>query len=134
MNVPYTSEKQLAQMIPIEARKYIPVPISEVDLDWKIIPAEAHSSAFMGEEVVKPAGVGDRIDILVAAIHKDVVSKQKEIVSGAGLNLNFLEIEIFSTIRSVAGQDVSVFAVLTWGREHQRYIWLMVAWLGNRIQ
>ena len=115
MEVPYTSETQLAQMIPIEARKYIPVPISEVDLDWKIVPTEAHSSTFMGEEEVKPAGAGDTVSILVAAIHKDVVSKQKDIVKGAELNLNFLEIEIFSTIRSVAGQNIATFAVLDMG-------------------
>ncbi len=115
MEVPYTSEAQLAQMIPIEARKYIPVPISEVDLDWKIIPTEAHSSTFMGEEETKPVGTGDVINILVAAIHKDDVSKQKEIVKGANLNLNFLEIEIFSTIRSVAGQNTAAFAVLDMG-------------------
>src|SRR3989344_3130059 len=34
IEMPMVPEKQLAQMIPIEARKYIPVPISEVSLDW----------------------------------------------------------------------------------------------------
>jgi Tfp pilus assembly PilM family ATPase len=30
--------KQLPTMVSLEARKYIPVPISEVNLDWWIIP------------------------------------------------------------------------------------------------
>ncbi len=122
MSVPYASESQLSQMIPIEARKYIPVPVSEVDLDWKILPSEIHSSTFMGEEQNKEEGSkkdnrgqNNNINILVAAIHKDVVQKQKEIINGTDLNLGFLEIEIFSTIRAVAGQDVSTFAVLDLG-------------------
>ncbi len=36
--MPKIAGKQLAEMIPIEARKYIPVPIAEVALDWFIIP------------------------------------------------------------------------------------------------
>jgi len=36
--VPEMDEKELAGVIPIEARKYVPVPISEVILDWWIVP------------------------------------------------------------------------------------------------
>lgn len=41
MELPVTDEKQLKEMIPLEARKYIPVPISEITLDWWVIPREA---------------------------------------------------------------------------------------------
>src|SRR3989338_6707194 len=34
IEMPEVSPKQLSVMIPLEARKYIPVPISEVTLDW----------------------------------------------------------------------------------------------------
>src|SRR5581483_2354942 len=40
IEVPAVDERQLAQIIPIEARKYIPMPISEVSLDWLVIPKE----------------------------------------------------------------------------------------------
>src|SRR3989338_8244595 len=40
IDMPNESLKQLSEMIPIEARKYIPVPISEVSLDWYIIPKD----------------------------------------------------------------------------------------------
>src|SRR5512133_445957 len=36
VEIPYLVERQLQEIIPIEARKYIPVPISEVTLDWWI--------------------------------------------------------------------------------------------------
>lgn len=40
IEMPAVEEKQLGVMIPIEARKYIPVPISEVSLDWWVVPKE----------------------------------------------------------------------------------------------
>ncbi len=40
ITVPSVNEKQLAEMITLEARKYIPVPINEVMLDWSIIPKD----------------------------------------------------------------------------------------------
>ena len=36
--------KQLASLVSLEARKYVPVPISEVNLDWWIIPEEPGQS------------------------------------------------------------------------------------------
>ncbi|MEK7117813.1 MAG: pilus assembly protein PilM, partial [Patescibacteria group bacterium] len=38
IEMPYAKDKELTVMVPIEARKYIPVPISDVTLDWSIIP------------------------------------------------------------------------------------------------
>ena len=40
MNMPSSEEKNFAEMVPIEARKFIPVPISEVTLDWWAIPKD----------------------------------------------------------------------------------------------
>src|SRR3990167_8865804 len=41
IEMPALSDDQLKKMIPIEARKYIPVPITEVTLDWFILPEES---------------------------------------------------------------------------------------------
>jgi len=119
IEMPTDDPHQLAQMIPIEARKYIPVPISEVDLDWKIIPKtdkgvssftdESSTEEKLKEKVIK------KTEILVAAIHKDTVIQKKTIAENSKLKLNFLEIEIFSTIRAVAGQNILNFAVLDMG-------------------
>ena len=37
MEVPEMAEKEISQAIEFEARRYVPIPISEVVLDWKII-------------------------------------------------------------------------------------------------
>jgi type IV pilus assembly protein PilM len=40
ISIPPVDEKQLDGVIKLEARKYIPVPLNEVLLDWYIIPKE----------------------------------------------------------------------------------------------
>ncbi len=120
MEMPDIDNKQLAQMVPIEARKYIPVPIADVELDWRIIPkdnktSDSFSDGDNGEDEQQEKEKSKKIEVLVVAIHKDAVSKHQEIVRNSDLNLQFLEIEIFSTIRAVAGQNSMDFAVLDMG-------------------
>src|SRR3989338_8528365 len=40
VEMPAVPPSQLSTMIPLEARKYIPVPISEITLDWWVIPQD----------------------------------------------------------------------------------------------
>ncbi len=120
IEMPTDDPHQLTQMVPIEARKYIPVPISEVDFDWKIIPKESSTTSdFVGESSVEKIkeekAASQKTEVLVVAIHKDVVSQKRAIIENSKLKLNFLEIEIFSTIRAVAGQNLLNFAVLDMG-------------------
>jgi type IV pilus assembly protein PilM len=91
--MPKLDNKKLANMIPIEARKYIPVPISEVSLDWFVIPDDP------AEEV--PVEEKKFVETMVVAIHNDVLSDYSSIVSNSGLQASFFEIEMFSTIRAV---------------------------------
>ncbi len=98
-------EKTLAQVIPTEARKYIPVPISEVSLDWSIIP-----KATSDEE-----GTIERNEILVAAIHNDTVARYRSLATTANLNAAFFEIEVFSSIRSVLTHDLSTVMIVDIG-------------------
>ena len=37
IQMPYMSEEDLAKTIPFEARKYIPIPLDQVVLDWSIV-------------------------------------------------------------------------------------------------
>lgn len=110
--------KDLATMIPIEARKYIPVPISEVMLDWSVVPKdENYVSEFEAPLVKKVEGdaQGKSVDILLAVIHNEVLSKYSQIVTGAELVNGFFEIEIFSTMRSVIEQSLDAQIVFDFG-------------------
>ena len=60
------AEGEMAKIIPIEARKYIPVPISEVALDWFVIPEEGESF-----EETKVDKSKTKVDVLVVAIRSE---------------------------------------------------------------
>lgn len=100
IEMPDLGEEKLKKMIPLEIRKYIPVPISEVVLDWWIIPNEANEpSASEGGEQT-PASM-KKVDVLVVAIHNDIIARYKDIIKRTELESSFFEIEIFSTLRAV---------------------------------
>ena len=120
IELPRVDKKQLNSMIPIEARKYIPVPVSEVVLDWWMLPKQDADDEEEDEETV----VGetndfknDKIKVLLAAIHNDTISKYKEIQDSLGLTSGLFEIDVFSSIRSIVGQNNSVVMVLDMGAE-----------------
>jgi type IV pilus assembly protein PilM len=116
IEMPALAEKQLAQMIPIEARKYIPVPIQEVMLDWILVPKPAESgTAFSGGGDRTPEKKNEKIDLLLVAIHNDTLARYQTIVNQASLNATFFEIEIFSAIRSVLDQDTSNQMIIDMG-------------------
>jgi type IV pilus assembly protein PilM len=92
-------------VIDLEARKYIPVPVSEVQLDSFIIPDN------------DPAGKPnpDKVQVLLVAVHNDELKLLEAAMKGAGLAASFYEIEIFSTIRSVVSEPVKPVMVIDIG-------------------
>jgi type IV pilus assembly protein PilM len=111
--IPITDEKQFAEMIPIEARKYIPVAISEVTLDWQAISKdESTLSEFQsGQKVAGDVGT----DILLVVIHNDALNKNKEIQRLANLDVSFSEVEIFSSIRASLEPSLSPQMIMDFG-------------------
>ncbi len=104
ISLPASVEKQLAQVVPIEARKYIPVPIAEVQLDWFIISG--------GEKQNDPSG---KIELLLVAIHNDTITKFRSIASDAALTVGFFEIEVFSAVRAALDRGIAPVAVVDMG-------------------
>jgi type IV pilus assembly protein PilM len=104
VTLPAAVEKQLAQVMPLEARKYIPVPINEVMLDWFVISGGG-----------KNAGPNDKIQVLLVAIHNDTMSKFRSIGTEAGLNVSFFEIEVFSAVRAALDHGIAPIAVVDMG-------------------
>lgn len=92
-------------VIELEARKYIPVPVSEVQLDWFVLP----------EAIPEGAEKPQKIKVLLVAVHNDELSLLENVVKGAELEASFYEIEIFSTIRSVVDEPVKPVLVLDIG-------------------
>jgi len=119
ISIPPVPEKQMAEVIAIEARKYIPVPLNEVLLDWSVIPKE--DAYVTEEESAKPEKQGS--DVLVVAIHNQYINDYQSIMAGSGLQPSFYEIEIFSSIRAVVDQGVNTVMVVDMGaRSTKLYI------------
>ncbi|HYE23487.1 MAG TPA: type IV pilus assembly protein PilM [Candidatus Paceibacterota bacterium] len=92
-------------IVELEARKYIPVPVTEVQLDWFIVPEP------MGEN----AEPSSKVKVLIVAVHNDQIALLQNVVTTAALSTSFYEIEIFSTIRSVVDEPVKPVMVLDIG-------------------
>lgn len=131
MEVPAMSEKELESSIPFQARSYIPVPLSEVVLDWEVIPKAPQPVApDISPTPAAPAGAGstqtvaqmritapkqEKISVLLIAVPKEVVSKYQRIAKELNLELTALESESFSLARSLIGNDKGTVMLVDFG-------------------
>lgn len=113
IKLPVKNEKQVAEMIPIEARRYIPVPMSEVSLDYWIIPKnEVMVSEFKGDKRVE---VDTGTEVLLVAIHNDAINKNREISRLSEIETAFSDIEVFSSVRSIMDPSLNPQMVMDIG-------------------
>ena len=111
VTLPYRdSPEEQKTVIELEARKYIPVPVSEVQLDWFVLPKPIPEAA-----AGAPAEAPQKVDVLLVAVHNDELKLLEQVVNTAELAATFYEIEIFSTIRSVVDEPVKPVLVLDIG-------------------
>lgn len=94
--------EDLASKIAIEARKYIPLPLSEVALDWT--------------ELAPVAATGNDLhEVMIAAIEHTTVREYKETLDAIGFAAQPSEIEAFSLVRALGRDDDTTLAVLDLG-------------------
>ena len=119
ITIPPVGDKQVADIVSLEARKYIPVPLNEVLLDYSIIPRE--DSFVTDDDATKTEKQGR--DVLVVAIHNEYINNYQTVMSGTGLNPSFYEIELFSSIRAALDQGMNTNMVIDMGaRSTKLYI------------
>ena len=112
IKLPELPGAKLEEMIPIEARKYIPVPISEVELDWWVVPKnDLHNEIADGDKKVTPA----MLEVFIAAIHKDTLRQYEEVSRQAKIETRFFEIETFSAMRSVLQDNLNTVVIVDIG-------------------
>lgn len=119
---PKVDQARMNEMIPLEARKYIPVPMSEVALDWFIIPKREDSWGVSPGTFEEPSygKRRDTIEVLVVAIHNSIIDQYQAVISKMGFVAKPYEIETFSSIRSVFGRDMTAMAVVDMGASSTR--------------
>ncbi len=100
IDFPVMSEKEIEAAISFEAKKYVPVPVTEVVLDWSIIDSLNQQKGFQ---------------VLLMAVPKKIINRYKEVIQLTGLNLSALESEIFSLSRALLGNDKSTVILIDVG-------------------
>lgn len=109
-------EEELSSVVPIEARKYIPVPMNEVTLDWTVIPNEPESYKTNDNTVVpKKEEVESKIEVLVIAIHNEIIERYREVLTKTNIHSESFEMEIFGSIRSSFGHDLTPTLLIDFG-------------------
>ena len=114
ISFPEVEENQLKEVIPLEARKYIPVPISEVLLDWYVIPKDSLAKQQENREA-EDKQKHATTDALIVAIHKETIAKYQNIIKKSELASSFFEIEIFSLIRAALERGIEPTLVADFG-------------------
>ena len=97
-------ERDLGTVIPNESKKFIPVPITDVSLDWYIIPRREDSGT--ESRVLSESGGDAKMSVLVVATLNETLVKYTTLMQKAGLPMDSLEIEVFSHIRSVLTREL----------------------------
>ncbi|MEN9552195.1 MAG: hypothetical protein RI935_572 [Candidatus Parcubacteria bacterium] len=90
VTVPKVGDEELRTMMPIEARKYIPVPLTEVQMDWWHIPAS-----------VRLKGDNSSVSVVLAAVSNTTLMEYDSLVKKLDLHNVEYEIHGYSLLRSV---------------------------------
>ncbi len=94
--------ENLAARIPLEARKYVPLPLTDVTLDWnELSPLGANA-----------AGVKE---VLIAAIENKALAEHRQLLSSIGMVGDTTEIEVFSLVRSLWRVKDTTLAIIDIG-------------------
>lgn len=87
--LPAMTKEELPKAIQYEARQHIPLPLSEVVLDWQI---------------VEKGPINNKIndfDILLVAVPNEVISQYQDIAKFSNLEIVAMEAEVFGLVRAL---------------------------------
>ena len=96
------SKEELPRAIEFEARRYIPLPVSEVTLDWQITEGNFSDKK-------------NKLKILLVAVPNEIIRQYKSVAALCGLELVALEAEVFGLVRSLAGTEKKTICLVDIG-------------------
>ena len=88
----------------VEARKYIPVPLTDVTLDWSELPPLGDESSLVRE-------------VLVAAVQNDARAETFQLLQAVQMSSQPTEIELFSILRAVSKTTDESIAIVDLGAQ-----------------
>jgi type IV pilus assembly protein PilM len=99
------SQEEVMTAVRHEARQHIPLPLSEVTLDWQIVEGRFLNSN------------GSRLKILLVAVPNEVINQYQEIANLSRLELCAVEAEVFALSRSSIGNEKRTIGLIDIGAQ-----------------
>lgn len=93
LEIPQMSEADTAKALPFQITQHIPLPVSEVAIDWMKVGEKDDEKGFTKQQV------------LIVSVPNEQINNYKTIFKMVGLNLVALEVESLSLARSLVGSD-----------------------------
>jgi len=95
VDFPAMEAKDVAKALVYQAKQYVPMPLSEVALDWMKVADYQDDKGFAHQK------------ILLISVPQEQIKKYQRMFNAAGLRLRALEIESLSVARIFAGDPIS---------------------------
>ena len=100
IDLPVMDQEELPEAIRYEVRPYIPLPLSEINVEWLVVEGKVSKTP---------------LKLLVVAIPHDTIEQYQEIARKADLDIKALEPEVFSLVRSTVKEEEGVAALVDLG-------------------
>lgn len=129
INLPMMNEEELAKAIPFQAKKYVPIPIEEVVLDWSVVgefteqknqpglpeagQAQELNELYQGEKMLQ---------VLIVAVPQDVIRRIAQVAKKIDLKVLAVEQEAFSIVRALIGNDQATYMIADIGQQNVDFI------------
>ncbi len=123
ISLPQMSKKELMSAVKWEAKKFVPMPVDEMILDWEVLREDTLAAKVAGANAVKAdpkkpepeKGSGKDMKVLLTAAPKNLVQRYLELFKAADLQLVALETEAFALERSLVGHDKAPIMIVDIG-------------------
>jgi len=99
LDFPAMAQKEIEQAIVYQAKQYVPLPLSEVALDWMKVGEYNDDKGFTHQK------------ILLISVPQEQIKKYKRMFAEAGLTLRALEVESLSLMRIFGGDPTPTTVV-----------------------
>jgi type IV pilus assembly protein PilM len=111
LDFPRMEASEIARAIVYQAKQYVPLPLSEVALDWLKVAEFDDEKGFFHQK------------ILLISVPQEQIKKYQSLFAAAGLNLRALEIESLSLAR-ILGADPTPTMVVDIGSRSTNIVFL----------
>lgn len=103
IEMPPMSEGELIQAVPWEAEQFVPMPMSDITLDWQIVSRAEKSK------------VGEKMKILIVAAPTALIKRYTTVLELAGLNVSAIETEMIAAVRALVSSSMPPTIVVNYG-------------------